>query len=415
MLYKFFRIVVRWAFRFYFRRITVIGKEHIPYRGAVLMLCNHPSSFLEAMLLACFQHRTLHFLVRGDMFEKKWLRPILKWTYQIPIYRKKDGFEKLRSNKSTFEFSYDKLAEKRAILIFPEASTEMVRYLRPLQKGAARLAIGAIEERPLDELIVIPCGVNFRNVLHAGEDALVIFGKGISIAAFMAQNGDASDRLDRLTSVFAEAMEEVVLSIPAEVDPVLYDGLTDILSSGSKEVMGGAGARQLHDRVIKALRLHGDRLSDLLLDYSRHSGQVRSIEYHLQFSVWERLLGMSKLILSFFMGLPGALFYLIPLLIARWFSFTRIRSVEFIPPVRLAISAVVILLQVLIALFILPRFMAFHTALFLVILSLISLYLFANFIQSVPEKKHSFKRDLSREKKVLRGLRQEIVRLTLAD
>jgi uncharacterized membrane protein YphA (DoxX/SURF4 family) len=86
--------------------------------------------------------------------------------------------------------------------------------------------------------------------------------------------------------------------------------------------------------------------------------------------------------------------------------------VEFIPPVRLAVSAVVILVQVIATLIVLSGYMAFHTALFLVMLSLISLYLFAGFIQSVPEQKHSFRRDLAREKKVLRAIRLEIVKLT---
>ena len=140
MFYKLLKFWASLTFRFYFRRIYVSGTEHIPENAPVLFIVNHPNSFMEACIVACFQHRDLHFLVRGDMFEKKWLKPLLNWTNQIPIYRFKDGFSKLRNNKSTFDQSFEVLASGKALLIFPEASTQMVKYLRPLQKGAARLA-----------------------------------------------------------------------------------------------------------------------------------------------------------------------------------------------------------------------------------------------------------------------------------
>lgn len=68
------------------------------------------------------------------MFEKKWLLPILRSTNQIPIYRFKDGFGKLRNNKSTFDQSFEVLAQQEVVLMFPEASSQLVKYLRPLQK-----------------------------------------------------------------------------------------------------------------------------------------------------------------------------------------------------------------------------------------------------------------------------------------
>lgn len=89
------------------------------------------------------------------MFEKKWLKPILELTHQIPIFRMKDGFEKLKQNKSTFSRSFEILHEGKCILMFPEASTMYVPYMRPLQKGAARLACGTVEEFNTPNLNVI--------------------------------------------------------------------------------------------------------------------------------------------------------------------------------------------------------------------------------------------------------------------
>jgi len=107
MFYKLLKVWAHLAFRLYFRRMFIFGRERIPKKGPVIFLVNHPSTFLEACIIASNQHRDLHFLVRGDMFEKKWLLPILRSTNQIPIYRFKDGFGKLRNNKSTFEQSFE--------------------------------------------------------------------------------------------------------------------------------------------------------------------------------------------------------------------------------------------------------------------------------------------------------------------
>ncbi|MGB3085528.1 MAG: 1-acyl-sn-glycerol-3-phosphate acyltransferase, partial [Saprospiraceae bacterium] len=161
MFYKILKIWAQLAFRLYFRRIFIQGKENIPKKGPVIFLVNHPNSFLEACIIAAYQHRDLHFLVRGDMFDKKWLLPILKSTYQIPIFRFKDGFGKLRNNKSTFDQSFQVLSEGNALLLFPEASSMLVKYLRPLQKGASRLAIGTLEEKNVDSLTIIPTGIYY--------------------------------------------------------------------------------------------------------------------------------------------------------------------------------------------------------------------------------------------------------------
>ncbi|MBK9270617.1 MAG: 1-acyl-sn-glycerol-3-phosphate acyltransferase [Saprospiraceae bacterium] len=411
MLYRIFKIIVGAAFRFYFRKITIIGRENIPDKGPLLMLCNHPSSFMEAMLLACFQHRTLHFLVRGDMFEKKWLKPILTLTNQIPIFRRRDGFEKLRNNRSTFEYCFDILSQNKAVLIFPEANTSMVRYLRPLQKGAARLAIGTLTEREVRELTVIPCGVNFRNILKSGDDALVIFGKGISIRNFLNNHPANSEQLEKLTQLFTDEMDQVVLSIPEGLSVELYDQLCDIVWPKNLNKLIGQELKTWHDSTIQAMQKQENNLIKLVTEYTDQNRKIRELEFYHKNSFLIRLGHQLGLFLAFIFGIPGFVLFCIPLALGRWFGVKKIKSKEFIPPVRLAVTILLVLIELILLFFIGYAFLPAHTVLLILMCSLISLYLMVYFIQHFPDKKASLSPGLKKIKKEHQLLRMQIVEL----
>lgn len=211
--------------KFYFRKIDIVGVENIDPQKPIIFACNHPSSFMEAVLLACFQPRTLHFLVRGDVFRIKWLKGILHATNQIPIYRFRDGFSNLRQNKGTFSKAYDVLEKAGAIIIYPEGSTIWTKELRPLQKGAAKLALGALNERGLTDLQIIPVGVNYFNVFQWRSEVSIQIGLPIEVSSFTSTYQTHPNRGYRaLTEDLHEAMKPLVLSIPdyeKSADPFL--------------------------------------------------------------------------------------------------------------------------------------------------------------------------------------------------
>ena len=127
MLYQFLKILVRIALKLFFKRIYISGLEHIKNDRPQLIASNHPSGFLEPLIMACFFPKSLHFLVRGDVFDKKWLRPLLISTNQIPIFRFKDGFSKLRENHHTMDDSTRVLTDNKNLLIFVEGSTQSIK------------------------------------------------------------------------------------------------------------------------------------------------------------------------------------------------------------------------------------------------------------------------------------------------
>ena len=184
MVYYILKSILAIAARVYFKRIQVFGQENIPDQGPVLLACNHPSAFMEGCLVAGFTKRPLHFIVRGDVFQLKWLKPLLKRTNQVPIFRFRDGFSKLRKNKSAFDTIYSVLASGAAVIIYPEGSTSLIKQRRPLQKGLAKIAFGAMEKFDGMPLKVIPIGINYSEILKFRSDVSIIIGPPMDVKPF---------------------------------------------------------------------------------------------------------------------------------------------------------------------------------------------------------------------------------------
>jgi 1-acyl-sn-glycerol-3-phosphate acyltransferase len=161
MFYSFLKVLVRFVLKIFFRKIHITGVEHIQINKAQLIASNHPNGFLEPLVMACFFPKPLHFLVRGDVFDNPLLKPLLTSTNQIPIFRFRDGFSKLRENSQTMDESIKVILDKKNLLIFAEGGTESIKKLRPLQKGISRIAFQAIEKDPNLDLEIIPVGINF--------------------------------------------------------------------------------------------------------------------------------------------------------------------------------------------------------------------------------------------------------------
>ncbi len=114
--------------------------------------------------------------------------PRFRWffdtTHQIPIYRFKDGYAALRKNALSFRKCHDLLAEDEIIVIFAEGRTEMVKQLAPLQQGFARIAHGALHQKGLEDVIILPVGVNFQDPSKGGGYAVLSIGRGLSARDF---------------------------------------------------------------------------------------------------------------------------------------------------------------------------------------------------------------------------------------
>ena len=65
------------GFRVFFRKIYYANRKQIPKGKPIIFAVNHPTAFLDPVLAGTFISPTVHFLVRGDIFENNTVRKIL--------------------------------------------------------------------------------------------------------------------------------------------------------------------------------------------------------------------------------------------------------------------------------------------------------------------------------------------------
>ena len=181
-LYFIFWLGLGFSFRLFFRRSREVRPSRTLF-GRTIFVSNHPSAFLDPLVISRLRTPVVYFMTRSDVFN--WFTKPLFWLAQmIPIYRAQDGGNSQEKNKKVFKKATQTLAKKRNLLIFGEGLTDDVfeRRLKPIKKGAIRIGFTALED--LDwkyEIQVQGLGINYTNpgimrseVLIAAAEPIVL-------------------------------------------------------------------------------------------------------------------------------------------------------------------------------------------------------------------------------------------------
>ena len=177
--YTFFKIYIQTGLFFYTKKIKVVGKEHIPKKGAVLFAVNHPNGLLDPLLVTTNIPRSTHYLVRAAIFKKPIVKKFLATLNLMPIYRIRDGVKELSKNAQVFHDCYQILNKERALMIFPEGSHDRRRSIRTLSKGFTRIVFGAIDAYPELQIQIIPVGVTYQHTSAFPSKVAIHFGTPI--------------------------------------------------------------------------------------------------------------------------------------------------------------------------------------------------------------------------------------------
>lgn len=276
MLYAFFRILFRAAIKSYFRRITLVGTENIPASGAVIFAANHSSAVLDPIVMAVLLDRNIHFFARGETFSNAFRRRFFRSLHMYPVYRPETAGDKLNQNRSMYKSAIQLLEQGKAILFFPEATSEAVTWLRPLRSGLSRIALMAADELK-SPVKIIPVGINYSNASRHGSNLLLSFGAPISAGDFTSlPHGRA---VGALSSAIATGMASNLAGIALPHHHLVED----ILSASGNSLQNAAKfaeRQQLYPLLSHALSQEPERAELLqwhrsaLVRQSRSAGKV---------------------------------------------------------------------------------------------------------------------------------------------
>lgn len=265
-LYRALRLLVRTSLRLFYGRIEVTGLEHLDPTRPTVIVCNHPNSIVDPLLLGTFEPRQVAFCARDGLFAIPVFGRVLRSVGAIPIQRRSDqGADTAQvDNDGAFRAASDVLLAGGVMAIFPEGKTHGRLRIEPVKTGAARIALGALAERPDLPLRVVPVGITYL-VRHAfRSDVHVAFGPPIPVLD-VAVGENEKDRVRALTAVIGESLRELAVHISQTEDERLIAQVTAIVAgirSGEGLDLGGQSPAErtaLVRRVIDAYRWLSER------------------------------------------------------------------------------------------------------------------------------------------------------------
>lgn len=225
--YQLVKIYISTGLFFFHKNIVVKGKANIPKKGAILFVANHKNALIDPLLIAVTSPRDIHFLTRASAFKIGFVKWILSTVNMLPIYRLQDGKKTLAKNEAVFNECFDILAKQRSLLIFPEGTHDIRRWVRPLSKGFTRIAFGVFDKYPNLQLHIIPVGLNYTNAEKFAESVSIYYGKPILVNDFYDKN-DFNTSAQKLKASISEKMKELTTHIAIENYDETIEKLGDV-------------------------------------------------------------------------------------------------------------------------------------------------------------------------------------------
>ncbi len=186
MIYLFLKRVIKITLFVFFKKIVVNGKDNIPVKGPLIIVANHPNTFMDPLIIASITKQRLGFVGNGGIFVNTLVNKILTFFHVIPIYREKDreSGEK-QDNSKAFDKCHTYLFDGGSILIFPEGNSYYELNLRKIKTGTARIALSFEALKKFNGgLKIVPIALDYSDSLQFRSIVSVTVNPPISIADY---------------------------------------------------------------------------------------------------------------------------------------------------------------------------------------------------------------------------------------
>ncbi len=359
LLYRLIRPLARLALQVNFRKIYFSNAQVVPKNKPVILAVNHPSAFLEACLLACLLPRPLHFLARGNLFIKSFYSKVLKTLHIIPVYRLHDrGYSFVRKNYESFEHCYSALADGQMIMILAEGTTIQEKRLRPIRKGTARLAFGALSTYPDLDLQIVPVGVNFTYADRFRSRVMFSFGQPIELQDYLDTHREQPQRAIReLTQRLKQDLEKEVIQIQDTGDEALVEHLFQLNRNSRPEAPFPIVSPNNHlfksewriaQSVSGMSALEKVALQKQVDNYQQNLSTHKMNDYAVVVGRTPELSNLITIIVGYVPHWLGYLGNFLPTYLAHYIGKYKVEEIEFKASVKLAVTIPAFLLYYLI-------------------------------------------------------------------
>lgn len=210
MLYGVLRWIAGIALHWFYSDIRVIGKQHVPTEGPIIIAANHPNALVDALVAGSILPRRLAITAKATLVENPFLALLFRMVGVVPLRRLSDEQKKQvegtldpSRNQGAFDRVMDVLRRNGVVLIFPEGKSHNDLTLAPLRTGLARIALQARDSEKISPLTVLPLGLKFQAKGDPNSAVVAEFGHPIKMDAL----GELS--VEQLTSLVEVSLRAV--------------------------------------------------------------------------------------------------------------------------------------------------------------------------------------------------------------
>lgn len=193
MLYYLFRAFFRVFFRIFYP-YKVIGHEHIPAEGGVLLCCNHISN-LDPPLLGSSMKRKVSYMAKEELFKIPVLSFLIRSFGAFPVKRG-------ASDRQALKKSLTLLKEGKVLGIFPEGTRSKTGELGKAFSGVGLFALK-------EDSTVIPAAIVGPYRLF--RPIKVVFGPPIDMSDLKQEKTNSDlmkEATDRIMEHIASLLQE---------------------------------------------------------------------------------------------------------------------------------------------------------------------------------------------------------------
>lgn len=222
MLYALLRLIARIALHWYYRSIEVLGTEHIPAAGPVILAANHNNAMVDALIVATSIDREVRLTAKATLLDHPVTRLVVLAAGIVPLRRRTDVHEggdqaaTLARNDEAFRDVVATLGNNGMILIFPEGISHSGPQLTPLRTGCARMALQA-HKSGISGVQIIPLGLTFDRKDAPRSRVVMQAGLPIDVDAIVTIT-DETSIVDRLTTRLDDGLRAVTLNFPSDAE-----------------------------------------------------------------------------------------------------------------------------------------------------------------------------------------------------
>lgn len=131
MLYAILQILFRLYFKLLFRA-EIVGKEHVPQEGPLILAANHMSNW-DPPFLACFLSRSVSYMAKQELFENPVFGAAITSCHAFPVKRG-------AADRGAIKTAIQVLKQGNCLGLFPEGTRSHGGAMHKAEAGVGLIA-----------------------------------------------------------------------------------------------------------------------------------------------------------------------------------------------------------------------------------------------------------------------------------